>query len=31
MLFKMIPAYLEFSGFGMATPEQLRRVARIVY
>lgn len=29
MLFEMIPAYLEFFGFGTATPEELRRVARI--
>jgi shikimate dehydrogenase len=31
MLFEMIPAYLEFFGFGTATPEALRAVARIVY
>jgi len=31
MLFEMIPAYLEFFGFGTATPEQLRAVARISY
>ena len=31
MLFEMIPAYLEFFGFGTATPEELRAVARIVY
>lgn len=31
MLFEMIPAYLEFFGFGTATPEQLRQVARIAY
>ncbi|WP_077034973.1 shikimate dehydrogenase [Pelomonas sp. KK5] len=29
MLFEMIPAYLEFFGYGTATPEQLRAVARI--
>jgi shikimate dehydrogenase len=29
MLFEMIPAYLEFFGFGTATPEELRAVARI--
>ena len=29
MLFEMIPAYLEFFGFGTATPEELRRVATI--
>lgn len=31
MLFEMIPAYLEFFGFGTATPEQLRAVAQIRY
>ncbi len=31
MLFEMIPAYLEFFGFGTATPEALRAVARISY
>ena len=31
MLFEMIPAYLEFFGFGTATPEELRSVARIRY
>lgn len=31
MLFEMIPAYLEFFGFGTATPEQLRSVARLSY
>ena len=29
MLFEMIPAYLEFFGFGTATPEELRAVSRI--
>ena len=29
MLFEQIPAYLEFFGFGTATPEELRRVARL--
>ena len=29
MLFEMIPAYLEFFGFGASTPEDLRRVARL--
>ncbi|XAH22222.1 shikimate dehydrogenase [Xylophilus sp. GW821-FHT01B05] len=29
MLFEMIPAYLEFFGFGTATPEDLREVARL--
>lgn len=31
MLFEQIPAYLEFFGFPTATPEHLRRVARIRY
>jgi len=31
MLFEMIPAYLEFFGFGSATPEQLRAVAQLQY
>jgi shikimate dehydrogenase len=31
MLFEMIPAYLEFFGFGTATPEALRAVARVSY
>jgi shikimate dehydrogenase len=31
MLFEMIPAYLEFFGFGTATAEELRAVARIRY
>lgn len=31
MLFEMIPAYLEFFGYGSATPEALRAVARIGY
>ena len=31
MLFEMIPAYLEFFGFGTATPDELRAVARIRY
>jgi shikimate dehydrogenase len=31
MLFEMIPAYLEFFGFGNATPEELRAVARVAY
>lgn len=29
MLFEMIPAYLEFFGFGTATPEELRETAEI--
>jgi shikimate dehydrogenase len=28
-LFEMIPAYLEFFGFGTATPEELRDVAQL--
>jgi len=31
MLFEMIPAYLEFFGFGTATPDELRAVAQISY
>jgi shikimate dehydrogenase len=31
MLFEQIPAYLEFFGFGTATPEELRSVAKIAY
>ena len=31
MLFEMIPAYLEFFGFGTATPEELRATARLAY
>jgi shikimate dehydrogenase len=31
MLFEMIPAYLEFFGFGTATPDELRGVAKIAY
>ena len=31
MLFEMIPAYLEFFGFGSTTPEILRSVARLNY
>ena len=31
MLFEMIPAYLEFFGFGTATPDELREVARLRY
>ena len=31
MLFEMIPAYLEFFGFGSATPDELRAVANIQY
>ena len=31
MLFEMIPAYLEFFGFGSTTPDELRAVAQIRY
>jgi shikimate dehydrogenase len=31
MLFEMIPAYLEFFGFGTATPDELRAVAQVTY
>lgn len=31
MLFEQIPAYLEFFGFGTATSDELRKVARIHY
>ena len=31
MLFEMIPAYLEFFGFGTATADELRAVSRIAY
>jgi shikimate dehydrogenase len=31
MLFEMIPAYLEFFGFGTSTPDELRSVARLKY
>jgi shikimate dehydrogenase len=31
MLFEMIPAYLEFFGFGTTTPEALRALARLSY
>ena len=29
MLYEMIPAYLEFFGFGTATPEELRGVSKV--
>ena len=29
MLFEQIPLYLEFFGFGTATPEELRAVAKL--
>jgi shikimate dehydrogenase len=31
MLFEMIPAYLEFFGFGTTTPEDLRAIAKVSY
>jgi shikimate dehydrogenase len=31
MLFEMIPAYLEFFGFGSSTPDELRAVSRVSY
>jgi shikimate dehydrogenase len=31
MLFEQIPAYLEFFGYGAATPDELRATARIAY
>jgi len=31
MLFEQIPAYLEFFGYPTTTPENFRRVAKIVY
>jgi shikimate dehydrogenase len=31
MLFEMIPAYLEFFGFGSATPDELRAVSKVKY
>lgn len=31
MLFKMIPAYLKFFGFGTSTPEELRQPAKLRY
>jgi shikimate dehydrogenase len=31
MLYEMVPAYLEFFGFGSATPSELRAVAQIRY
>ncbi len=31
MLFEQLPAYLEFFGFGTATPEELRAVAQLSY
>ena len=31
MLFEQIPAYLEFFGYGTATPDELRAISRISY
>jgi shikimate dehydrogenase len=31
MLFEMIPAYIEFFGFGTTTPDELRAVAKVAY
>ncbi|HVC56952.1 MAG TPA: hypothetical protein VND95_13410 [Stellaceae bacterium] len=31
MLFEQIPAYIEFFGYGVTTPEELREAARIAY
>ncbi len=31
MLFEMIPAYLEFFGFGTSTPDELRALAKVSY
>jgi len=31
MLFEMIPAYLEFFGFGRSTPEELRKASKLKY
>jgi shikimate dehydrogenase len=31
MLYEMIPAYLEFFGFGKSNPEELRRLSRLKY
>jgi shikimate dehydrogenase len=31
MLFEMIPAYLEFFGFGTAIPDELRAVSKVAY
>jgi shikimate dehydrogenase len=31
MLFEQIPAYLEFFGYGSATPDELRAVSKILY
>jgi shikimate dehydrogenase len=31
MLYEQIPAYLEFFGYGSATPEELRAVSKLQY
>jgi len=31
MLYEMIPAYLEFFGFGNSNPEELRELSRLRY
>ena len=31
MLYEMIPAYLEFFGFGKSTPEELRQYSTLKY
>jgi shikimate dehydrogenase len=31
MLFEMIPAYLEFFGYGSSTPDELRSLAKLTY
>ena len=31
MLFEQIPAYLEFFGYGAATPDELRAISQISY
>jgi shikimate dehydrogenase len=31
MLYEMIPAYLEFFGFGASDPDELRRLSRLEY
>ena len=31
MLYEMIPAYIEFFGYGTATADELRSLARVSY
>jgi shikimate dehydrogenase len=31
MLLEQIPAYLEFFGYGTATPNELRAVSKVLY